>query len=94
MKLITLLIFISLQFSWVCGFAEENHQDNNDCKRKKSMDEQKFCLAMAHKDGAGCESIKAFEMRMHCLHEIANFSHHSFNSYSTMKKAEESKEAK
>jgi hypothetical protein len=92
MKLTSFLLCLVLQLGvGMLAHAEENHQDNNDCRSKKTLDEQKFCLALAHKDSTTCESIKGYEMRMHCLHQIAEFSHHTFNSYSTMKKAEESK---
>ena len=84
-------IFICFYFFITSVFAEENHQDNNNCKSRKTMDEQNYCLAMAHKDGTNCEAIKAYEKRAHCLHVIADFSHHSFNSYTPIKKSEEAK---
>ena len=91
MKYVRISIFISFQLLLCLAYAEENHQDNNNCKSKKTSDEQNYCLAMAHKDGTNCEAIKAYEKRAHCLHVIAEFSHHSFNSYSSMKKTEEAK---
>ena len=94
MKLLRIIFFITLHFFISSVFAEENHQDNNDCRRKPTLDEQKYCLAIVHKDGSGCESIKSYELRMHCMHEIAEFTRHTFNSYSPMKKTEEKKEEK
>lgn len=71
------------------AYAEENHQDKaGECRLKKTSDEQKLCYALIHKDGSGCESIKSFELRMHCMHEVAEFTRHDFNTYTPTKKAE------
>ncbi len=94
MKTLRIIVLIGLQLFFTTVFAEENHQDNNDCRRKPTLDQQKYCLAIVHKDGAGCESIKSYELRMHCMHEIADFTRHTFNSYTPMKKAEEKKDDK
>jgi len=92
MKSLRIAILIFLNLFLLNVFAQENHQDNNDCRRKPTVDQQKYCLAMVHKDGAGCESIKSYELRMHCMHEIADFTRHNFNSYTPMKKNDEKKE--
>ncbi len=88
MKFIRIFVFVISQLLILSVFAEENHQDNNDCRRKPTLDQQKYCLAIVHKDGSGCESIKSYELRMHCMHEIADFTRHTFNSYTPMKKDE------
>jgi len=94
MKFLIIIVLTALQLFVVNVFAEENHQDNNDCRRKPTKDAQKYCLAIVHKDGSACESISSYELRMHCMHEIADFTRHSFNAYSPMKKSEENKDDK
>jgi thioredoxin-related protein len=78
------LIALSLQ-----AFAEDNHQDKaGQCKQKKTKDEQKYCFAIVHKDGTGCESIVSYELRTHCMHEVAEYTRHDFNTYTPKKKGD------
>jgi len=88
MKFLRTLVLMLASVFLVNAFADENHQDNNDCRRKPTLDEQKYCLAIVHKDGTGCESIKSYELRMHCMHQIAEFTTLNMHAYTPKKKDE------
>ena len=54
----------------------------SDCRLKPSKDEASLCLALAHKDANSCDKINNSETKFFCIRQIAEFSHHLFNSYS------------
>lgn len=53
----------------------------SDCRTKPTKDEASLCAAIVHKDANSCDKIINSETRFFCVRQIADFSHHMFNSY-------------
>ena len=83
---IFLILFLYLTHN-INAFADPA----DECRFKKGKDEVNLCMAMAHKDANSCEKIFNSETRFFCVRQIAEFSHHMFNSYNPIVVASKSK---
>ena len=79
-----LVLYLTFSFNAYADPADE-------CRFKKGKDEISLCMATAHKDANSCEKIYNSEIRFYCVRQIAEFSHHVFNSYKPIVVASKSK---